>query len=301
MLRCKGGYTMQQPPDLFPQYPQQQWQQPPMPTQQPPFPPQQYQQPPQYQPPMPPPKKKSRKGLFIVLGVILAVVLFGCIGVSAMVNAGGQAAQQTLNQTSTHVAQIPTTQPTTQPTIAPTAKPTTPPTVKTTMSLAATHGTPLLGGPISDFIGAYGQPDPHSSIQQGYYDLHFLPSTSPLSNVDGIIVSTDPGSTTYLSANILVQAQNDVGFSLNDAKTRCLTFAPSDTRFVKEFVYADNTGFDMVYTSVGLAKDFPASSFTDSQQNQVQAGTFDVQYLYSGDNQHIDSCDIVIGEQQTTN
>jgi hypothetical protein len=82
--------------------------------------------------------------------------------------------------------------------------------------------------------------------------------------VDGIIVSTDPGSTTYLSANILVQAQNDVGFSLNDAKTRCLTFAPSDTRFVKEFVYADNTGFDMVYTSVGLAKDFPASSFTDS-------------------------------------
>ena len=46
---------------------------------------------PQYQPQMPPPKKKSRKGLFIVLGVILTVALVGCIGVVALVNAGGQA------------------------------------------------------------------------------------------------------------------------------------------------------------------------------------------------------------------
>src|SRR6266702_7255001 len=109
---------MQQPPNPYPQYSQQQWQQPPMPPQQqwnpqqPPFLPQQYQQPPQYQPP----KKKSRKGLFIVLGVILAVALIGCIGVAALVNAGGQAAQQAVNQTSTQVAQLPTTQPTTQPT-----------------------------------------------------------------------------------------------------------------------------------------------------------------------------------------
>lgn len=105
---------MQQPPDPFPQYPKQ-----------PPFPPQQYQQPLQYQPSLPPQKKKSRKGLFIVPGVILAVALFGCIGISAMVNAGGQAAQQTLNQTSTQVTQLPTMKPTTQPTTKPTQAPTT--------------------------------------------------------------------------------------------------------------------------------------------------------------------------------
>ncbi len=115
---------MQQPPNPYPQYSQQQWQQPPMPPQQqwnpqqPPFLPQQYQQPPQYQPP----KKKSRKGLFIVLGVILAVVLVGCIGVAAMVNAGGQAAQQALNQTSTQVAQLPTTQPTSKSSTQPQTK-----------------------------------------------------------------------------------------------------------------------------------------------------------------------------------
>lgn len=88
---------------------------------------------------------------------------------------------------------------------------------------------------------------------------------------------------------------------MNDAKARCMTFAPSDAHFMKEFVYTDNTGFDMVYTSVQLARDFPVSAFTDSQGNQVQAGMFDVMYLYAGDNQHIDSCDMIIGEQQTTN
>jgi flagellar basal body-associated protein FliL len=111
---------MQQPPDPNQQYPQQPWNpQQQWNPQQPPYPPQQYQQPSypqqppyQYPPQVPPPKKKSHKGLFIVLGVILAVALIGCIGVAAMVNAGGQAAQQTLNQTSTQVAQLPTTQPT---------------------------------------------------------------------------------------------------------------------------------------------------------------------------------------------
>jgi hypothetical protein len=106
---------MQQPP----MPPQQQWN-----PQQPPYPLQQYQQPPQYQPPMPPPKKISRRGLFIVLGVIFAVALVGCAGVAAMVNASGQAAQQALNQTSTQVAQLPTTQSTTQPTTKPTQAPT---------------------------------------------------------------------------------------------------------------------------------------------------------------------------------
>lgn len=63
---------------------------------------------------MPPPNKKSRKGLLIVLGVILAVALVACVGISALIMAGGKAAQQAVNQASTQVAQLPTTQPTTQ-------------------------------------------------------------------------------------------------------------------------------------------------------------------------------------------
>ena len=136
---------MQQPPNQYTQYPQQQypqqWQQTPIPQQQwnppqqwnpqQPIPPQQwYEQPPQYQPP----KKKSHKGLFIILGVILALVLFSSIGFAALVNAGGHATQQALNQTSTQVAQQPTTQPTTQLTTQPTTQPTTQSTQSTSQA-----------------------------------------------------------------------------------------------------------------------------------------------------------------------
>jgi flagellar basal body-associated protein FliL len=41
------------------------------------------QQPPYYPPPQPP--KKSRKGLWITLAIIAAVLVFGCIGISAAI------------------------------------------------------------------------------------------------------------------------------------------------------------------------------------------------------------------------
>jgi hypothetical protein len=287
---------MQQPPSTNPQYP---WQQPPMPPQQQwnpqqlPFPPQQYQQLPQYQPPMPPPKKKSRTRLWLILAAVV-LVLAVIIGVAL----NGQ------SQNPAPATQA--TQPTLQPTTARTTKPATKPTVQPKQGLTATHGTPHLGGSVSDFVGAYGKPGPHSSIQPGFYNLHFLPSTSSKSNVDGLIVETNPSTTAYLAANIIVQAQNGnakisaVGWAVNDAKARCMAFAPSDAHFVKEIVYVNNAGFDMVYTSVQLAREFPASAFADTQGNQAQAGTFDVSYLYASDHQHIVSCDMIIGEQQTT-
>ena len=275
---------MQQPPNTYPHNPQQQWQQPMMPPQQSPLPLQQYQQ------SMPTPKKKARKRLWLILAAVV-LVLAVIIGVESHV----QSQKPTPAAQLTHATQQPALQPASKPTLQP------------TKALTATHGTPHLGGAISDFIGVYGKPDPHSSSQQGYIDLHFLPSTSSQSNVDGLIVATDPHTTTYLAANITVQAQNGsaqtaaIGWAVNDAKTRCMAFAPSDAHFVKEFVYANASGFDMVYTSAQLAKDFPASAFTDNQQKQVPAGTFDVQYLYAIDGQHISFCDLIIGEQQTTN
>jgi hypothetical protein len=271
---------MQQPPNTYSHYPQQQWQQPPLPPQ-------------QSHPPVPPPEKKARKRLWLVLAA-LVLVLAVIIGVASQVQ----------SQKSTPAAQP--AQVTQKPALQPTTNPASKPTLQPTKVLTATHGTPHLGGAISDFIGTYGKPDPHSSIQPGYIALHFLPSTSQ-SNVDGLIVATDPHNTASLAANITVQAQNGnaqtaaIGWAVNDAKTRCMAFAPSDAHFVKEFVYANTSGFDMVYTSAQLAKDFPVSAFTDNQQKQVPAGTFDLQYLYAIDGKHISFCDMIIGEQQTTN
>ncbi len=111
---------------------------------------------------------------------------------------------------------------------------------------------------------------------------------------------------TYLAADITVAATNGnaqtsaVGWTTDEAKARCMTFAPADAHFKQQFIYANNSGYDLVYTSAELAKDFSATDFTDQQQNQVQAGTFDVSYLYASDGQHIDDCDLIIGEQQTT-
>src|SRR5256886_13792591 len=85
-----------QPPQQ-PYYPPQQYGQPPnegrpQPPQQPYYPPQQpygppYPQQPMYQPP--PPKKRSRAWLWIVLGV-LAVLLLGCAGIVALITSAAK-------------------------------------------------------------------------------------------------------------------------------------------------------------------------------------------------------------------
>lgn len=92
--------------------------------------------------------------------------------------------------------------------------------------------------------------------------------------MDGLIVATNPHTTTYQATNIIVQAQNGhaqtgaIGWTASDAKTKCMAFAPSDAHFVKEFVYARASGFDMVYTSAQLAKDFPASALPTASSSK---------------------------------
>src|SRR2546423_3931827 len=81
----------------------------PQPPQQPYYPPQQpygppYPQQPMYQPP--PPRKRSRAWLWIVLGV-LAVLLLGCIGIVALVTSAAKTGTNTIATT------IATTAPTT--------------------------------------------------------------------------------------------------------------------------------------------------------------------------------------------
>jgi hypothetical protein len=55
-----------------------------------------------------------------------------------------------------------------------------------------------------------------------------------------------------------------------------------------------------IYYSASLANLFPASSFTDAEQNMVKPGMFDVQVLYEDSSETmVNSCSIIIGEQQT--
>src|SRR5215469_5246999 len=89
------------PPDSQAQWGQQpsqpysQWGQQPQWQGQPGYPQQPYQQ------PFQPPKRKSRKGLWIALAIVAAVLVFGCAGVAALVNAGRHAVQNAVNQVAT--------------------------------------------------------------------------------------------------------------------------------------------------------------------------------------------------------
>jgi len=108
-IRSNYMYQPPQNPDE-PGYPPPQ--QPSYPQQPPPqgYPPQQPYYPPQY---IPPPQKKSRTWLWIVLGV-LAVLILGCIGVSTLVlRSAGTAINSvstTVASTVTTIAETPTTQ-----------------------------------------------------------------------------------------------------------------------------------------------------------------------------------------------
>lgn len=290
-----------QPPVYQPQPPQpEQYQPPQWQSQQYPYPqPQpQYTPPPMVQPP--PPKKKSRKKLWLIIGaIIIVLIIVANIGAHLSPSSTDTTPQATQPAQTTQATQaVQPTQPPAKPTAVPTQAVQPTATTSGNSNIQPTHGTPHLGGPLSDFVGAYGAPDAHSNFSQGYDVLHLLPSST--SNIDGIIVASYPGDTTYQAADITVQATNDIGWTSSDAQARCMTFAPSDSHLKQRFVYADNSGYDLVYTSVALASDFPASDFTDGQSNTVQAGMFDVSYLYASDGQHIGSCDMIIGEQQTT-
>lgn len=75
----------------------------------------------------------------------------------------------------------------------------------------------------------------------------------------------------------------------------CGAFFPQDAVFEQRVERVG--GYDIIYFSASVAKLFPTTAFTDFNNNQVQAGLFDVLYLYRAD-MTIDSCNILIGTSQ---
>ena len=240
-----------------------------------------------------PPCKKSRKPL--VFDCFADIVLLIVIIIIAAVVTGCSSSQATTPDATPSIQVHATTAPTALPTHVSTEIPTVAPTAKPTQSgISATHGTPRLGSPLSDFIGAYGQPNDHSTPGSSY---HFLRGAN--SNIDGLIIAPTLAISSQQIDDITVAATSDLGWTLSDAANRCLAYAPTDARLKQRIPYADGTGYDVIYTSSSLAKLFPASEFTDASQNPVTPGTFDISYLYRGDQQHIDCCDLITGSQQT--
>lgn len=250
---------MQQPPNQYPSYPQQQqW------TPQQGVPPQQQWQqqpyPPQYQPPMPPPPKRSRKRLWV--GIAVAFCLLVIIsGVAQAFNSPSS------SSTDTATSQQPTTAPTqqaAQPTHA--AQPTTAPTHQTN---SAPAGPAILGADIAAFIAKYGQPIPSSQPAMG--DYRFALYGNQTNDLD--VVAGDGRA-----LSILKDSPTDQGWNESEAIASCLAFLPPDSTYKREMTLFDAQGnptdVQRVYYSPSLASRFPASVFTDENGNQTIPGTF---------------------------
>ena len=215
---------MQFRPPFRPAPPEQSWQQQGYPTQQPvytPWP----EQPtgPQFQP-QPirhthPPAKKPRRRLWLaVAAVAFVLALATAIGsLGAYISSAGHP------QTAAVSTRAP--QQTMQP--APQSTPAGPATstAGNVQNVRPTHGTPVLDGRISDFIGAYGKP----STTNGRDSMWLLNSDGSLS-LDAR--DTGNGVVGYVSLSI------PDGWSKQRAQAFCLTFAPRNSTPSKTTVSA---------------------------------------------------------------
>lgn len=231
--------------------------------------------------------------LWLILGIIGGSIALLVVGTTIMTMILNQTLAPSSRSQPIHtVTSVLTHQSASAPPASPTPKPSA-----TVGPFGVTHGLPHLGGPLSDFIGAYGQPN-SDSVPPLY---HFLHATG--SNVDGLVVSVAVGTQTV--DLIAVQATNGdsptdvIGWTASEAESRCQSLEPSDAHLKQRMMFADGTGYDDIYFSTSLAHLIPADDFLDSNGQAVSPGTFDVAYLYANDWHHIGSCSLMTGAQQT--
>lgn len=171
---------------------------------------------------------------------------------------------------------------------------------------APQSGASVLGGPAQAFITQYGPLTSQSNATQG--DLHF--KQYPGVATDYLIVQTGgyfavtPGASDAYSIEVAPPPSAD--WTPSVATQACAPFLPADAQRVKQVITRDATsnatdGEDDIYMSATLAKTFPASAFQDANQRPAPAGSFDVWYLYTNedDSSQIASCTLMVGEQQT--
>jgi hypothetical protein len=189
------------------------------------------------------------------------------------------------------------TRPTTSSTQGATSptSPTSKPTTQATTGSNPTSSAPVLGGGLSAFTTKYGQPNNHSVPASGLY--HF--KQYPVSNLDFLIVNTDlaDGSAYANRVESITAQAPDAGWSQQEATAACAAFLPPDAVYKQQINLT--YGYDNIYSSASLAQLFPSLDFVDVNGKQVQAGLFDVQYLYQHGTKNIVSCSFMIGTQQT--
>lgn len=180
-------------------------------------------------------------------------------------------------------------------TTAPTRQPTTKSTAATG-NLTATHGIPRLGGPVSDFIGKYGQSDTGCAIcGSGVYNFQRIQGTQT-DYISGML--TDPNGHVN---SFLVQSPN-IDWDATTATAICESFGPSDVNYdhpLKVLLESDGLMIEKVYKSAWLAGQLAKSDFQDnntmSGNTDLPPGTFNIDYAYSSGPSKVSDCSLDAG------
>jgi len=190
---------------------------------------------------------------------------------------------------------VPTATSTPVPTSQPPAKPTA-----ATGNLIATYGTPRLGGPVSDFIGKYGNPDAGcATCASGVYNFQRYQGTQ-IDYISTMLTDANGRTNTFD-----VSAPPNSEWDVATATALCESFGPSDVNYdhpVQVLQSSDGTSVERVYKSVWLAGQLAAGDWQDlntmSGSTDLPPGTFDIFYTYPSSPSKVSDCSLEAGIQR---
>ncbi|EFH82756.1 hypothetical protein [Ktedonobacter racemifer] len=146
---------------------------------------------------------KLMKMIGLGCGMLLVVLLLCSCGTASATNVPPTPTQHmTTSAPGTAVSTTPTSVPTATPTSVPTPTPTKKP------QMNATDGQPHIGGPVSDFVGKYGQPVVYTTFNDG----------------SDIIVGTKQDTNNIVTWISVTGPQN---WTFDTTRNYCLKFTPS--------------------------------------------------------------------------
>ena len=158
--------------------------------------------------------------------------------------------------------------------------------------------TAILGAPLSAYTAKFGQPNNQSSPGQ----IHLARCKD--SNTDQLILAQLSLESPTVPITSILYASCST-WTVSTAESLCSKFFPTDAVYQKTITIPGSSShfpaFDKIYYSAILAHEFAAATFIDANKNLVKPGLFDTNYLYenTGDTEHIGSCNIQLGTQQT--
>jgi len=152
----------------------------------------------------------------------------------------------------------------------------------------ATAGEAILGADIGPFVAKFGQP---TIMGAGAYDFQ--------NHTIEVISGTD----IHRSFSILDNVPDNTTWTLEQARALCLSLSPSDSKYIRHISMPTTTvggiSYEQyVYVSPSLAKELPASLFTDENGNLTTPGTIGIVLSYAQNSTtRFDSCSTQAGLQ----